>query len=182
MKANDTGSNFEDVILDLLKRNLDKRYTSVHVGTYKDYQQYLKQSDKYVEPPDRSQEAHVIRNWPYESMYSNEDKLKKSRTEYVVKCGLDDPIRIECKWQQVDGSVSEKYPYTIMNLYKSPEQIIVFVYEGKGISEGAIKWLKSESQNQFHNLDNQGNRLPKKDIRVMDLAEFITWINDGMRW
>ncbi len=42
-------------------------------------------------------------------------------------------IRIECKWQQVAGSVDEKLPYLYLNCIEAmPEKHIIIIIDGDG--------------------------------------------------
>lgn len=178
-KANDTGLYLERQIRCDMETNLKKKYRDVHVCSYRDYQKLCKMSSKYIEP---CSEAYIVKNWPYDAIYSTSKQQRSSRTEYVLIRGKDEPIRIECKWQQSDGSVYEKYVYTIMSLYRAPEQRIIIVYAGPKILEAAIIWLKEEAQKQLHNIDEYGKRRPNKDIRIMSRDEFTAWTNNGLRW
>jgi len=56
-------------------------------------------------------------------------------------------IRIECKWQQVKGSVDEKLPYLYLNTIEAmPENTIMILIDGAGWKTGAVKWLKDAVQ------------------------------------
>lgn len=71
---------------------------------------------------------------------------------------------IEAKWQQVSGTVDEKYPYFVMNIWASEYQTIL-IMDGGGYREGAERWVRSM---QKFNL-----------IHVFNMREFQTWINQG---
>jgi hypothetical protein len=87
-------------------------------------------------------------------------------------------IRIECKWQQVSGSVDEKLPYLYLNCIEAmPEKNIIIIIDGDGWKKGAITWLKDAvKRKKYTSAQNV-----KKIIRVMDLKEFITWANNTFR-
>ena len=71
---------------------------------------------------------------------------------------------IEAKWQQVGGTVDEKYPYFVMNIWSS-EYSTILVLDGGGYREGAEQWLRSmQKQNLIH---------------VFDMGEFQGWVNRG---
>lgn len=71
---------------------------------------------------------------------------------------------IEAKWQQVGGTVDEKYPYFVMNIWSS-EYATVLVLDGGGYREGAERWLRSmQKQNLIH---------------VFNMGEFQGWVNQG---
>ena len=64
----------------------------------------------------------LVKQFPYISIYES-----KCRTEFVL---IDNGrrIRIECKWQQVSGSVDEKFPYLYLNAverWEEKESILV---------------------------------------------------------
>ena len=71
---------------------------------------------------------------------------------------------IEVKWQQRSGTVDEKFPYLVMNIWSS-EYLTILILDGGGYREGAERWLRSM---QKHNL-----------LHVFNLTEFITWANQG---
>ena len=71
---------------------------------------------------------------------------------------------IESKWQQSSGTVDEKYPYFVMNIWASEYQT-VFVLDGGGYRPGAEKWVRSM---QRRNL-----------IHVFNMQEFQVWVNQG---
>lgn len=71
---------------------------------------------------------------------------------------------IEAKWQQVGGTVDEKYPYFVMNIWSS-EFATVFVLDGGGYRPGAEQWIRSmQRENLLH---------------IFNMAEFQTWVNQG---
>ncbi len=77
-------------------------------------------------------------------------------------CKWPQGLVIEAKWQQVGGTVDEKYPYFVMNIWSSEYQSIL-VLDGGGYRDGAERWLRSM---QKHNL-----------IHVFSMAQFQTWVN-----
>lgn len=73
---------------------------------------------------------------------------------------------IEAKWQQVGGSVDEKYPYLVLNIqYKYPYRTILLL-DGGGYKKGAEQWIRGQAGN---------NNL----IHVFSMAQFQTWANKG---
>ncbi len=112
----------------------------------------------------------LLENVPYNTIYNH-----KGNTEFLlksVKYNLE--IRIECKWQQVSGSVDEKLPYLYLNTIESmPENDIIILIDGKGWKPGAIEWLRDAvSQGKYL---KEGSI--KKNIRVFGITDFITWAN-----
>ncbi len=116
----------------------------------------------------------LLFNVPFETIYEH-----KGTTEFKLmseRYGMD--IRIECKWQQVAGSVDEKLPYLYLNCIEAmPENHVIIVIDGDGWKEGAIPWLKDAvTQKKYTTEDNKS-----KKIQVFDLKEFITWANSTFR-
>jgi hypothetical protein len=75
---------------------------------------------------------------------------------------------IECKWQQVGGSVDEKLPYVnlnIQNCYPAPAVVLI---DGGGMKPGAISWL-TQQVNSNPNLR-----------AVHTLSSFIVWANNNL--
>lgn len=72
---------------------------------------------------------------------------------------------IECKWQQIGGSVDEKFPYLNLNIKDCYPAPAVVVIDGGGMKPGAIAWLKK----QVHSNQNL--------LAVHTLSSFIAWAN-----
>ena len=75
---------------------------------------------------------------------------------------------IECKWQQIGGSVDEKFPYLNLNIKDCYPAPAVVVLDGGGMKPGAITWLKKQ-------VDSNQNLLA-----VHTLASFIAWANNNL--
>ena len=71
---------------------------------------------------------------------------------------------IEAKWQQTGGTVDEKYPYFVLNIWAS-EYRTILVLDGGGYREGAANWIRSQQKHNF--------------MHVFSMAEFQTWVNQG---
>ncbi|MCY4537681.1 MAG: hypothetical protein OXE52_05550 [Chloroflexi bacterium] len=71
---------------------------------------------------------------------------------------------IEAKWQQVGGSVDEKYPFLVLSIRKSLFETILLL-DGGGYRPGAEQWLRRQTDSKL--------------LRVFNLTEFITWVNQG---
>jgi hypothetical protein len=93
---------------------------------------------------------------------------------HIIKCDFivyhprlwRECLVIESKWQQVSGSVDEKYPYTVINLKeRSPIQSIIVV-DGNGQKTGSVAWLHSQVDGQ-------------KLLAVFGMAAFQKWVNKG---
>jgi hypothetical protein len=102
-------------------------------------------------------ECFVVRNAPYTSIYGC-----NSRSEFLYRDSrLVHDIRIECRWQQVAGSVDEKLPYLYMNaIHAMPEKEIWIVIAGDGARLEAVNWLKCECA-----------KVAAKTIRVLSIPE-----------
>ena len=50
---------------------------------------------------------------------------------------------VECKWQQVSGSVDEKYPFLLFNIIKTGIPTIIII-DGSGYKPKAVAWLKNQ--------------------------------------
>jgi hypothetical protein len=73
-----------------------------------------------------------------------------------------DGLIIESKWQEMGGSVDEKYPYLVENIRQCyPCQAIV-VHGGGGAKRGAIEWLRRQVD---------GDKL----FAVFSFEEFLAW-------
>jgi len=125
---------------------------------------------EWKKDPSRYGNELLLKNVPFSTIYGH-----KGFTEFLLKSesyGLE--VRIECKWQQASGSVDEKFPYLYLNcLEKMPETTIFIVVDGGGAKEGAVQWLRDAAKTKKFTdaLSSQ------KDIRVMNLVEFLTWAN-----
>lgn len=121
--------------------------------------------------PEKYGEELLLTNVPYKTIYNHTGK-----TEFLVrskKYNLE--TRIECKWQQVAGSVDEKLPYLYLNAIETmPENDIIVLIDGNGWKPGSITWLKTVVKNRKY-------LATEKNIRVLNLQEFITWANSYFR-
>jgi hypothetical protein len=92
----------------------------------------------------------------------------KVRCDFLIlnKDKFPEGLVIECKWQQVSGSVDVKYPYNVFNILKIGVPTIILI-DGKGARKKAVDWLKSQAH-------------PTKAlIGVYDMAEFQGLVNKG---
>lgn len=67
---------------------------------------------------------------------------------------------IETKWQQSQGSVDEKYPFTALSLAEV-DMPGILVLDGGGYRRGAVEWLRKHSQ--------------KNSYKFFTLVEFLRW-------
>lgn len=73
---------------------------------------------------------------------------------------------IEYKWQQVGGSVDEKFPYLVHNIKEQSPYPAIILLDGEGYKPQAKEWLKKQ-------IDN------KKLLGVFNMGEFTKWVNLG---
>jgi len=81
--------------------------------------------------------------------------------------GYPTGLAIEVKWQDVGGSVDEKFPYLIANIRDQFPCPTIIVVDGRGQKPGAVAWLRAQVD---------GVKL----IGVFDIAEFISWSRRAM--
>jgi len=120
--------------------------------------------------PAKFGEEVLLTNAPYETIYKH-----RGHTEYLLRSKrFNKEIRIECKWQQVSGSVDEKLPYLYLNCIETmPEKEIIIVIDGDGWKKGAIEWFKEAVTNRRYTDKASLGRV----VRIFNLKEFITWAN-----
>ena len=107
----------------------------------------------------------LIKRIPYTSIYGHSGK-----TEFLaISSSRNMRIRIECKWQQVAGSVDEKFPYLFENCKNMPEPTVFILIDGGGYKNGALTWLKNATASYS-----------EKDIRVFSMMEFTIWANSTL--
>jgi hypothetical protein len=159
-KANKNGRALEDVVRGVfIKRGF------VEVS----YNKFCKK------PADYFGEELLIRNYPAVSIYGSKIKTEFYLSSVKYNC----KIRIECKWQQVAGTVDEKYPYLYLNCIDSmPEKDIIILLDGKGYRETARAWLKNAIEDKKYQSINSG-----KNIQLFTITEFMRWANNKFdRW
>lgn len=126
---------------------------------------------KWQKNPDNYGDELLLKNVPYKTIYKH-----NGNTEFLLISKRNNlKIRIECKWQQVAGSVDEKLPYLYLNAIEAmQEKDIIILIDGNGWKKGAITWLKKAvSNNLYTTVLNHG-----KNIMVFTLTEFFSWAND----
>ena len=108
----------------------------------------------------------VLKQPPYRSIYNN-----NSRLDFLLKLHGKDDIWIECKQQNVAGSVDEKLPYIMENaIHSLINGKVIIILEGNGFKPGAVEYMKSRSKEIKH-----------KDIKVFNLFEFKEWFKTFIR-
>ncbi|MGD1875125.1 MAG: PD-(D/E)XK nuclease superfamily protein [Mastigocoleus sp.] len=82
--------------------------------------------------------------------------------------GMSSGMIIECKWQESEGSVDEKFPYLNLNIQNSYPAPTIIVIGGEGMRDGSVRWLKERVRDN-HNL-----------IGVYSLDRFIAWTGKNL--
>lgn len=105
----------------------------------------------------------VVTNTPYRNLYG-----KTSRSEYVIT-DKSRKVRVECRWQEVSGSVDEKFPYLLENaIHHMPELEVLILYGGGGAKKEAIQYAKRRAQ-----------LCTRKKIYVLSVDEMPRWVRDN---
>lgn len=153
-KANKCGNALEQIVKGTF--SIKRGFTEVP------FKNYNKNPQKYGT-------ELLIRNYPFTSIYGH-----KGNTEfYLLSKVYDCEIRIECKWQQVAGSVDEKYPYLYLNCIEAmPEKDIIILLDGGGYKKEAHEWLKSAIVQKKYQFNST------KNIQLLDIKNFMKWANN----
>ncbi len=112
---------------------------------------------------------YLVTNVPYTTIFGTQ-----GRTEFSI-INPSRNIRVECKWQQVKGSVDEKFAYMYLNaVHQWPEKEIILLVDGGGYKPKALEWLQESVKIKRYHEDSD------KCIKVFQMAEFMTWVNTRM--
>lgn len=104
----------------------------------------------------------VVCNAPYPSLY---DDRVYSRSEFLIIDGMR-KIRSECRWQEVPGSVDEKFPYLLECVRKRmPEREVLILIGGGGARETSIRYLIKEAA-----------KILEKRVHVVTINNFLSWV------
>ncbi len=127
----------------------------------------------WIKNPEKYGKEILLTNAPFITIYNHNGK-----TEFLaISEKYKFKIRIECKWQQVAGSVDEKMPYLYLNCIEAmPEDYIIIIIDGGGGKKGAITWLKEAAKGNKYNEAGV-----MKKILILTLAEFLAWANTTLR-
>ena len=101
----------------------------------------------------------LLKNVPYINMFGS-----NAYGEFVLCLFGRDPIRLECRNQDVSGSIQDKLPKLLGDCIVMQEHTSIIVLEGDGVSANAREWLVSSAKAVQH-----------KHIRVKTLNEFKVW-------
>lgn len=137
-------------------------------GTFQAKKFKVVQYRDWKKSPEKYGAELLLLRAPYETIYKH-----KGVTEFLLKSKkYNKDIRIECKWQQVSGSVDEKLPYLYLNVISCPEKEIAIIIDGDGWKKGAIEWLRNAIAEKMYSTHDSD-----KIVRVFNLKEFVTWAN-----
>lgn len=165
--ANRSGKTLETTITGTL---LSKGFKCV---SYRKYMKYIEKHGQEKADQEFGTEL-LLRNVPYVSIYGH-----NGNSEFLLlsaRYGIH--ARIECKWQQVAGSVDEKFPYLYLNCLEAvPEDHVIIIVDGGGAKKEAVNWLKRAAEEKRYT----GEENSKKVIQVFNLAEFLAWANRVFR-
>lgn len=76
--------------------------------------------------------------------------------------GYPNGLAIECKWQDVSGSIDEKFPYLVLNIKERFPCPAVIMLDGSGQRHGSIEWIRAQTD--------------EKLIAVFTISEFLSWV------
>ncbi len=125
--------------------------------------------------------VRIIKNIPYPSIYSIFTTKHKTKMEFraenitltyptldptgntIHKTRIFKTLNIECKYQEKQGSIDEKYPLVAQNSFISDAEATLFVYADPNnkIKSGAIEYIR-------HTALNSGERLIVLDDQEFD--------------
>ena len=145
-RANKAGKKLEEMVAGEFIKH------SVYPMSYRDW----------VDGGNMNVKGTLVKNVPYINIYGH-----TGRTEFVlVRDGFTN-VRIECRSQQVAGSVDEKLPCLFENSVACEERTVILVVEGNGFKKGAKQWLTDKAAAVRH-----------KNIYVMSFAELQKWVDE----
>ena len=125
----------------------------------------------YQKAPDKNEFVERLETYNHPA-YSTQTKIGHTIYETNLICDflLYHPQKwphglvLEAKWQQVSGTADEKYPYFVMNIWKSEYQTVM-ILDGGGYRAGAERWVRAmQKRNLLH---------------VFSMSQFQTWVNQG---
>ncbi len=113
--ANNSGKMLESIVENCFR---EKNFKIIN------YKQWQNNKNKF-------RDNLLIKRIPYKSIYGH-----NSKTEFLIlSYEFNIKTRIECRWQQVSGSVDEKLPYLFLNCaQKMTEPHIIILSDGGGVS------------------------------------------------
>ena len=112
--------------------------------------------------------AHVLTDHGFQ--FKRQHRLCESiyghpiRVDFFIENadGYPDGLAIECKWQDVSGSIDEKLPYLVLNIKEKFPCPAVIMLDGEGHKPGAINWITSQTDDKL--------------LAVFSISEFHSWV------
>lgn len=106
-------------------------------------------------------------------LYSRQFPVGKSIYETETHCDFvlfhpdkhPGSLIIESKWQQSEGSVDEKYAYTILNIKERYPHQTILLLDGGGYKKQTEAWIRKQ--------------VDAKLLHVFNMTEFQRWANQG---
>ena len=187
-KAGGAGNLFESVVLSLERCFKFKicRSCKDHIDS--------RQSLFY---DDTSHVNHIECNVPYDSVLrqiANKHGIKSRngtpRTEFVlsaynikptaefpeVKRGIENRIRVECKYQYTSGTTEHKLLHSYLDLrYGAPEKNIILLVDGDGFTDKMIAFIREVCEEETI-IWTKGIK-KKKNVQFMNVDQFVDWSN-----
>lgn len=105
------------------------------------------------------------RYWPERQWYIGKGIYDQDlRADFYVPDVPDYPngLIIESKWQDVGGTVDEKFPYLVLNIRECYSCPTIVIAGGGGARPSAVLWLRSQVD---------GVSL----VAVLSIEEFMSW-------
>lgn len=124
-----------------------------HGYTFVDKDKFI--SSKSLEQPIYSTQFYIGKNIYNTNIYC--DFILYHPTKHP-EC-----LVIESKWQQIGGTVDEKYPYLVVNIKEKYQYDTILVLDGGGYKKGAEEWIRSQVGENFKH--------------VFNMPEFQKWVN-----
>jgi len=136
--------------------------------------EHILKEKEYTEFVNHKEQVFAMRKAIGGKQYSKQPYCGQSIYETKRNCDFlvlnkekfPESLIIECKWQQVDGSVDEKYPFTVHNIMKIGSPTIILI-DGGGYKKQALVWLKEQAGKD------------RALIGVYTMTEFQTIANKG---
>ncbi len=140
-----------------LERRVEKELAKYKINSIPYRKLKTKEGKSFVLAAKR---GFLAKNVPYTNVFGS-----RAFGEFVLYLFGSGEIRIECRSQNVAGSVQDKLPKLLEDCKCMPENKVIIILDGEGFSHNAKNWLKNSALSIYH-----------KDIMVMNFEEFKAWI------
>ena len=142
LKANVSGSSFEQKLYSAFMKTPRYQVVSSRVNpkTQRINELVLQLNDKKI----KINEQYVFRD-----IYNN-----KSKMDFIININDDKYIFVECKYQQSEGSVSSKIPYScaLLNGLSDTNNFCVYLSGGKIFEKPKVNNIMNYMKNEYPNL------------------------------